>query len=636
MHHGLVGGRARGRGGLRAARPGRPAGGGGGRRRRLPRGLPARGGGDRPPLRPRRRAPRGERDDLGPADEGRPDRPVRDGQRGPGLGRARAARPHPPALRPLRLPRRLRPPARAARTGRRLLAGAGEPGRRPRRGPAHRPLPRGRPQRRQPLPRRRPAERGDGPAVPSASSARWSGRGPRSASAATTRRAGSTSPPLRLRRARHGRAAHGAPRRRPLRRAGDGRPRTARRRRPRSREQRRPPGLRPARRPAPRDRRRDPLLHALRPPLRGHPPGPRRRPARRGRAGDRPSRRAADNGDWPPHLHFQVVLDLLAKDADFPGVALPSQRAIWTCLSPDPNVLLRIPAERFPPGSPPPARRSPRGGACSGGTSRSRYRRPLKIVRGWRSTCTTRRAGAYLDAYNNVPHVGHGHPRVVRAAQEQLALLNTNTRYLHDTILRYAERLTRLLPEPLWVCYFVDLGQRGERARAAPRAGAHGRRGRDRPRARLPRPHDDARGREPVQVRRAGRQRAPGVGARGAASGHLPRTVPPRRPGGGPEVRAPRRRPRRPRCGPTGARSRPSSPRRCPSVAGQVVFPPGYLAEAYRHVRAAGGRAHRRRGADGLRPARRALLGLRGAGGRARHRRPRQAHRATASRSAPS
>src|SRR5262249_58356458 len=65
---------------------------------------------------------------------------------------------------------------------------------------------------------------------------------------------------------------------------------------------------------------------------------------------------------------------------------------------------------------------------------------------------------AYLDVYNNVPLVGHSHPRVVRAIQEQVALLNTNTRYLHDNILRYAERLTELLPEPLRVCYFVNSG----------------------------------------------------------------------------------------------------------------------------------------------------------------------------------
>ena len=47
----------------------------------------------------------------------------------------------------------------------------------------------------------------------------------------------------------------------------------------------------------------------------------------------------------------------------------------------------------------------------------------------------------YLDAYNNIPHVGHQHPRIVEAGQRQMALLNTNTRYLYDQLAEYAEKL---------------------------------------------------------------------------------------------------------------------------------------------------------------------------------------------------
>src|SRR5712692_4943832 len=64
----------------------------------------------------------------------------------------------------------------------------------------------------------------------------------------------------------------------------------------------------------------------------------------------------------------------------------------------------------------------------------------------------------YIDAVNNVSHVGHSHPRVVKAGQEQMAVLNTNTRYLHDNLVRYAERLCATLPEPLRVCFFVCSG----------------------------------------------------------------------------------------------------------------------------------------------------------------------------------
>src|SRR3970282_2182560 len=63
-----------------------------------------------------------------------------------------------------------------------------------------------------------------------------------------------------------------------------------------------------------------------------------------------------------------------------------------------------------------------------------------------------------LDAYNNVPHVGHSHPRVVTAAAGQLRALNTNTRYLHGSLSEFAERLLTTLPEPLRVCYFVNSG----------------------------------------------------------------------------------------------------------------------------------------------------------------------------------
>jgi len=86
------------------------------------------------------------------------------------------------------------------------------------------------------------------------------------------------------------------------------------------------------------------------------------------------------------------------------------------------------------------------------------YEKPLHIVRGFKQHLFDGSGRAYLDVYNNVPLVGHSHPRVVRAIQEQVALLNTNTRYLHDNILRYAERLTALLPAPLRVCYFVNSG----------------------------------------------------------------------------------------------------------------------------------------------------------------------------------
>jgi len=86
------------------------------------------------------------------------------------------------------------------------------------------------------------------------------------------------------------------------------------------------------------------------------------------------------------------------------------------------------------------------------------YRHPLVIVRGRGAYLFDETGRAYLDCVNNVCHVGHCHPRVVQAAARQMAELNTNTRYLHEHLARYAERLAALLPDPLSVCYLVNSG----------------------------------------------------------------------------------------------------------------------------------------------------------------------------------
>ena len=86
------------------------------------------------------------------------------------------------------------------------------------------------------------------------------------------------------------------------------------------------------------------------------------------------------------------------------------------------------------------------------------YRTPLHIVRGEGAHLFDADGRAYLDCVNNVAHVGHAHPRVVEAGVAQMRLLNTNTRYLHENVVRYAERLTALLPDHLEVCFFTNSG----------------------------------------------------------------------------------------------------------------------------------------------------------------------------------
>jgi 4-aminobutyrate aminotransferase-like enzyme/Ser/Thr protein kinase RdoA (MazF antagonist) len=294
------------------------------------------------------------------------------------------------------------------------------------------------------------------------------------------------------------------------------------------------------------------------------------------------------NGGWTPHLHFQIILDLLEEDADFPGVARASERGVWTALSPDPNLLLRVPAGRFPGPEASTSRTLAARRERLLPSLRLSYRRPLKVVRGWKEYLYDETGRAFLDCYNNVPLVGHSHPRVVAAAREQLALLNTNTRYLHDNVLRYAEGLAALLPEPLRVCALVNSGSEANELAL-----------------RLARAHTGA---EDVIVLEhayhghtttlvdvspykfdgpGGRGRRPWVHVAPLPDGYR---GPHRR--DNPDAGALYARP----VGQIAARLRVEErglaaflSETLPSVAGQIVFPPEYLAEAYRHARGAGG-----------------------------------------------
>uniref|UniRef100_A0A3Q3WSS6 Ethanolamine-phosphate phospho-lyase n=1 Tax=Mola mola TaxID=94237 RepID=A0A3Q3WSS6_MOLML len=83
---------------------------------------------------------------------------------------------------------------------------------------------------------------------------------------------------------------------------------------------------------------------------------------------------------------------------------------------------------------------------------------PIKMVRAKGQYMFDETGRRYLDCINNVAHVGHCHPDVVRAGAEQMELLNTNSRFLHDNLVLYAQRLQATLPDRLSVCYFVNSG----------------------------------------------------------------------------------------------------------------------------------------------------------------------------------
>lgn len=166
----------------------------------------------------------------------------------------------------------------------------------------------------------------------------------------------------------------------------------------------------------------------------------------------------AINGGWPPHLHFQLIVDPFDATGDFPGVGRVSDRRVWHGVSPNPAALLRLSDEEVAYRETPTEElRAARSEQLGRNLSLS-YRQPLRIARGHRQFLLSNVGRRYLDCVNNVAHVGHCHPHVVDALRRQSGVLNTNTRYLHENIVEYARRLTAKFPPPLSVCFFVNSG----------------------------------------------------------------------------------------------------------------------------------------------------------------------------------
>ena len=163
------------------------------------------------------------------------------------------------------------------------------------------------------------------------------------------------------------------------------------------------------------------------------------------------------NGGWSPHLHFQIMTDRLGLSGEFPGVGQPSLWPIWSKIVPDPNLILRLAPESYRIDPDAPDKLLDRRKKVLGPNLSVSYAKKLKIVRGSGAYLFDHTGRAYVDAVNNIAHVGHCHPHVV-AALNQAKTLNTNTRYLHNTILDYAERLGALFPAPLSVVYMVTSG----------------------------------------------------------------------------------------------------------------------------------------------------------------------------------
>ncbi|GAB2179065.1 aminotransferase class III-fold pyridoxal phosphate-dependent enzyme [Dongia sp. agr-C8] len=166
----------------------------------------------------------------------------------------------------------------------------------------------------------------------------------------------------------------------------------------------------------------------------------------------------SENGNWQPHVHIQLITYAEPKAADVIGAGEKDYLELWRQLFPDPAEFVGLPPETLQhAGRSKDELLAQRKGKLIRNLSIS-YRKPLKIVRGEGVYLIDDTGRAYLDCYNNVAQLGHSNPEIVETAARQAAILNTNTRYLHDNVIAYAEALTATLPKNLKVAAFCCSG----------------------------------------------------------------------------------------------------------------------------------------------------------------------------------
>jgi len=167
---------------------------------------------------------------------------------------------------------------------------------------------------------------------------------------------------------------------------------------------------------------------------------------------------ASQNGGWAPHVHFQLALTTDGMQNDWPGVGDPDEMELWHAVCPNPAALLNLPDDKvFYRPTDKQAILQGRHDHFGGNLSLT-YDDPVMLVRGWKHHLFDEWGRPYLDAYNNVPHVGHAHPRIQAVAADQLKRMNSNTRYLHPAQTAFADKILSKLPDHLEVCFFVNSG----------------------------------------------------------------------------------------------------------------------------------------------------------------------------------
>ncbi len=148
----------------------------------------------------------------------------------------------------------------------------------------------------------------------------------------------------------------------------------------------------------------------------------------------------------------------LAAGLEAPGLVAPREESLWRAACPDPSALVgRTPSQAPEPASAPSALMERRDAAFAA-VQEHYYAKPPQIERGWRHHLIDTTGRAYLDMINNVAILGHGEPRLTAAVADQLARLNTNSRFHYEALVEFSEALAARAPEGLDVVMLVNSG----------------------------------------------------------------------------------------------------------------------------------------------------------------------------------
>ncbi|MDD5150045.1 MAG: aminotransferase class III-fold pyridoxal phosphate-dependent enzyme [Flavobacterium sp.] len=155
------------------------------------------------------------------------------------------------------------------------------------------------------------------------------------------------------------------------------------------------------------------------------------------------------NSSFPSHVFIQIDSSGVA-----PQFCLPSESIGWEIVSSDPSAFLGIESKFTIEKETLENRRA----KVIQQAQEYYYQEPMNLVRGWKQYLIADDGRVYLDAINNVAHIGHSHPKVVDAATKQLQKLNTNARFLYEDNINYAERLLKYFPKSLQVIFYTCTG----------------------------------------------------------------------------------------------------------------------------------------------------------------------------------